>query len=299
MFDIKIGTLIPGTIAEELLPQLNPCGFETYELNFGIGPSRQDLTEHAKKVLDLLDGREISALGVYGNTLMNESVQNGVANLIKSAHLYGCNRVGIFAGADETKSVPDNIPRFKEVFEPLAKLAEDCGVKIGFENCGSGWDGGSFNIAFCPEAWELMFDAVPSDALGLEWEPCHSVINLIDPIAQARKWAPKMVHIHGKDGTVAHDVIREYGIRGVHPFAWHRTPGFGDTNWADLITVLLQSGYMGSIDIEGYHDAVHYHDMEWTAQLTSLEYLKRCRGGVTFFEGPEYKGYQGERHKNG
>ena len=54
----------------------------------------------------------------------------------------------------------------------------------------------------------------------------------------------------------------------------------------------------GSIDIEGYHDPVHYDDMEWTSQLTSLEYLKRCRGGINLFDGPtEYRGYQGKRLK--
>lgn len=74
----------------------------------------------------------------------------------------------------------------------------------------------------------------------------------------------KVVHVHGKDATVAYDVIREYGIRGIHEFAWNRTPGFGDTNWANIVTILIQNGFEGAIDIEGYHDPVHYDDMEWT-----------------------------------
>ena len=70
----------------------------------------------------------------------------------------------------------------------------------------------------------------------------------------------------------------------------------GDTNWADVFTILLYNGFKGSCDIEGYHDLVHFDDMEWTGQLTGLEYLKRCRGGLEYFYGPEKeRGYQGNR----
>ena len=298
MFDIKIGTLIPAESALTMIPKLNAVGFESYELNFNDCGALGDLSEYAKKVLDVLDGRKISALGLYANTIESEDTRRGIENLIAGAKYFDCDRVGTFAGGHPDRSVPETIPDFAKVFTPLAELAQSEGVKIGLEGCGEGWDRGCYNIAFCPEAWELIFNAVDSDALGLEWEPCHAAMQLIDPIAQLRKWGDKVVHVHGKDATVAHDVIREYGIRGIHAYAWNRTPGFGDTNWADICTILIQKGFKGSIDIEGYHDPVHYDDMEWTAQLTALDYLKRCRGGVSFFEGPEeYRGYQGKRLK--
>lgn len=296
MFDIKIGTLIPQKHAVAMIPQLNPKGFETYSLTFKKNATQEDLTEYSKKIKDVLDGREISCLGYYDNTLMDETAQKGVMNLIKSASLFNCNCIGINAGGNPELSVPEQMGQFKKVFSEIAKCAEAYNVKVGFENCGTGWKSGTENIAFGPESWELMFNEVPSDAFGLEWEPCHQVIHLVDPIPQLRKWAKKVVHVHGKDGTVAWDVLREFGDRGSHEYAWHRTPGFGDTNWTDIFTILLQSGFEGSCDIEGYHDPVHYDDMEWTAQVTSLEYLKRCRGGIEFFEGPnEYRGYQDPR----
>ena len=34
MFDIKIGTLIPAEKTAAMIPQLNPKGFESYELDF-------------------------------------------------------------------------------------------------------------------------------------------------------------------------------------------------------------------------------------------------------------------------
>ncbi|MCE2939787.1 MAG: hypothetical protein LW819_10890, partial [Fimbriimonadaceae bacterium] len=60
----------------------------------------------------------------------------------------------------------------------------------------------------------------------------------------------------------------------------HRTPGFGDTNWTDVISILRKHGWRGSIDIEGWHDPVYRDDLEMTGQVHALNYLKACRGGA-------------------
>lgn len=85
--------------------------------------------------------------------------------------------------------------------------------------------------------------------------------------------------MHGKDATVAWDIIREHGIKGKHQYCWHRHPGFGDSNWTDIISILRQSGYQGTIDIEGWHDPVYRDELELTGQVHALNYLKHCRGG--------------------
>lgn len=133
----------------------------------------------------------------------------------------------------------------------------------------------SFSLAF----WEMMFNEVPMDNIGLEWEPCHQMVSLIDPIPQLRKWVKKIFHVHGKDATIAWDIIKEYGKDGPKEFVWHRTPGFGDSNWADIISILRQGGYNGNIDIEGWHDPVYCDKLEMTGQVRALNYLKECRGG--------------------
>ena len=48
MFDIKIGTMIPGMKADSMIPQLNPKGFETYELHFENWNCDMDYHEHSK-----------------------------------------------------------------------------------------------------------------------------------------------------------------------------------------------------------------------------------------------------------
>ena len=95
------------------------------------------------------------------------------------------------------KSIPDSIPRYKKVFTPLAKRAKDEGVRIAFENC----DMGGWNIAQIPLAWDMMFDAVPSENVGLQWELCHQMVKLIDHMPQLRKYVNKIFHVHGKDAT--------------------------------------------------------------------------------------------------
>jgi sugar phosphate isomerase/epimerase len=135
-------------------------------------------------------------------------------------------------------------------------------------------------MAHCPDAWQMMFDALPLENLGLQWEPCHQMGSLVDPIPQLREWVQKIFHVHGKDATVDWNDIRTHGIRGGQPYVWHRTPGFGDSNWTDIVSILRQSKWRGSIDIEGWHDPVYRDELEMTGQVHALNYLKGCRGGA-------------------
>jgi sugar phosphate isomerase/epimerase len=125
-----------------------------------------------------------------------------------------------------------------------------------------------------------MFDALPNKNLGLEWEPCHQMVSLIDPMPQLRQWVGKIFHLHGKDATVLWDVVRSKGVHGKAQFAFHRTPGFGDSNWTDIISELRRGGFRGSIDIEGWHDPVYRGDLEMTGQVHALKHLQNCRGGA-------------------
>jgi sugar phosphate isomerase/epimerase len=284
---LRIGTLVGGGDAVRVLPQLAPHGFESYSLTFWQTTGSTDLVETAKRVKEIAAQQNavISTLNIFGNPLTgtgdNADTLASWERLIDHAHLFGTDIVGGFTGRLTDEPIDASIPKFKEVFGELTKRAADRGVKIVFENCDMGgtWERGDWNIAHNPTAWEMMFNSVPEDNIGLEWEPCHQMVSLIDPIPQLRKWVNKVFHVHGKDATIAWDIVKEYGIHGPKPFVWHRTPGFGDTNWTDIITILRQAGYSGTIDIEGWHDPVYRGDLEMTGQVHALNYLKSCRGG--------------------
>ena len=141
------------------------------------------------------------------------------------------------------------------------------------------WEKATCNIGFHPRAWEAMFEEVKQDNFGLEWEPTHQMVQLIDPVSQLRKWCHKIVHVHGKDATIDWNAVRHGGISGAETFVWHRMPGFGNTNWSDIISILRANGYEDDICIEGYHDPVYSGEWEMTGQLHALRYLKWCRGG--------------------
>lgn len=285
---LRMGTLVSGGDAVRIIPQIAEHGFESYSLTFWQTTGKTDLIETAKQVNEIVaqHGAVISSVGVFGNPLTgtgdNQDTLASWERLIDHAHLFGTDLVSGFTGRLTDRPIDESIPKFQEVFGELSRRAADRGVRIAFENCDMGgtWKTGDWNIAHNPTAWNLMFEAVPADNIGLQWEPCHQMVSLIDPIPQLRKWVHKVFNVHGKDATIAWDIVKEYGIHGPKEFVWHRTPGFGDTNWTDIITILRQAGYQGTIDIEGWHDPVYRGELEMTGQVHALNYLKRCRGGA-------------------
>ncbi|MEI6512832.1 MAG: sugar phosphate isomerase/epimerase [bacterium] len=295
---IRIGTLATGknNWTGDYLRQILPYGFESFSITFWQTLGGTDLKCLSDEIKDVITdkGAVVSSLGVFGNPLMDdamaEETRESWRQAIDNAHLFGCDIVAGFAGRIEDKPIDESMPRFAEVFGPLAKRAADKGVRIAFENCDMGgtWKTGSWNIAHNPTAWEMMFNAIPSENVGLEWEPCHQMVSLIEPIPQLSKWVKKVFHVHGKDATIMWPVMREFGVDGPRQFAYHRTPGFGDSNWTDIISILRQGGFNGSIDIEGWHDPVYKGELEMMGQVAGLNYLKRCRGGA-FVPDPQFE----------
>jgi sugar phosphate isomerase/epimerase len=306
--DIRIGTLVNrGMDSPEYIRQILPHGFESFSLTYWQTTQGIDWPRLADSIGAALgsSGAVISSLAVFGNPLEKDEKDletlKGWEEAIDNAHLFGCDIVAGFTGRLRNRPIHESIDRFKEIWSPLTERAAKKGVRLAFENCDMGgtWQSGDWNIAHNPTAWELMFDAVPADNLGLEWEPCHQLVSLIDPLPQLRQWTSRIFHVHGKDATVHWDVVRKYGVHSsvhadvalsgkrqlVPPFAYHRTPGFGDSNWTDIISDLRQAGFKGSIDIEGWHDPVYKDELEMTGQVRALNYLKQCRGG-SFVENP-------------
>jgi sugar phosphate isomerase/epimerase len=287
---IRIGTMVKATTgqAAETIGKLAGMGFESFEPYFWQSTGGQDLAELGRRCLEAIGDRDITipVIGMFGNPLEQRpedlATLQGWEACIDNAHHFGADVVAGFTGRLRGTPIPESLPRYREVWSELSRRAADRGVKIAFENCAmdGNWAAGDWNIAHNPDAWELMFNETPQSNIGLEWEPCHQLVYLIDPLPQIRKWANKFFHIHGKDATIRWDVIREHGLFGKEPCVFMRTPGFGDSNWTDIISELRLAGWSGSIDIEGWHDPVYREALEMTGQLRALDYLKACRGGA-------------------
>ncbi len=267
-----------------------PEGMACFQLIWSLkhGGGVPDLSGPASAVREAAEGRgaSISALGVYGNPLRmdaaGEAARDGLRRALLAARAFGTSVVGCFAGRIPGTPVPDSIPRFQQVFTELARIAEGEGVGLAFENClqGGNWERGDINIGFHPAAWELMFDAVPSPALGLEWEPCHLMCQLMDPLPVLDRYAGRILHVHGKDGQLNRTLLAASGTHGPDHVVRHRFPGLGDSDWTVIFQKLAAAGYQGVIDIEGGHDPVFRGDREMEGQVNALDYLKQCRAAA-------------------
>jgi sugar phosphate isomerase/epimerase len=288
LHDIRIGTLVGGGAdTVDKLKFLLPHGFESFSITFWQHLGDTQLPRLAEQVRQTLDGTGavISTIGVFGNPLetgeLDLKTLNGWEQAIDHAKDFGASIVSGFTGRVRGKKLPESIARYTEVFGRLADRAAAKGVRLAFENCAMGgdWNSGDWNIAHGPDAWQLMFEALPAAHLGLEWEPCHQMVRLTDPMPQLDDWADRIFHLHGKDATIDHQRIARYGIGSSKTWSWHRTPGFGDSDWTRIISKLRMNGFTGSIDIEGWHDPVYRNELEYTGQVHGLNHLIRCRGG--------------------
>jgi sugar phosphate isomerase/epimerase len=151
--------------------------------------------------------------------------------------------------------VEDNWPRYLEVWKPLIKFAEDNGVKVGIENCPmlftkDEWPGGK-NLATSPVIWRRMFEEIPSDSFGLNFDPSHFVWQQMDYLAAIREFGPKFFHVHAKDARLDRHKLAEVGILA-YPLQFHtpKLPGLGDVEWGRFFSALTDAGYDGPVCVE-------------------------------------------------
>ena len=205
-------------------------------------------------------GIEISSLAFYPNTMdgdLNKREAN-IAHLkkvINMSALLGVNMVTTFIGRDQTKTVEENLELFKEIWPPIIKLAEEKGVKVAIENCpmlfgADQWPGGQ-NLFTTPRLWRKMFELLPSDNFGINYDPSHFIWQQIDYIKPLYEFRDKIVHVHFKDIKLFKDKLDDVGIMG-YPldFMSPKLPGLGDVDWGKYVSALTDIGYDGYACIE-------------------------------------------------
>ncbi len=174
--------------------------------------------------------------------------------LIEIAPQLGCDVVATLSGVtpetQQSGNAEATLPAFTATFAEHARVAEGSGVKIALEN----WPGAhpyglSRNIAFSPHLWERLFDAVPSPALGLEYDPSHLVRLQIPHVAAIKRFSDRIHHVHAKDTTIRREVLEEVGTTGQ---GWWRysIPGRGEVDWNGVFAALREIGYDGPVCIE-------------------------------------------------
>lgn len=287
---MRIGFMLGYFIGKETQERVDFAvknGFKSCELaaepNVGFFPGDTDWEAKAEEVAAYFKSRDIriSCLGTfYYNNMQPDLLEYGkerVRNSIILAEKMGVPAISGFSGRIVDKSLEESLPVFKEIWGEHAKFAEDHNVKIAFENCPMGQNSVpayGCNMMSTPALWEMAFDAVPSDALGLEWDPSHLIGMHIDPIENLRKFGKKVHHVHAKDAHINWDIVRKYGMWH-SPSVEHCFPGLGDTNWGLAIKELIRQGYTSDLNIEGWHDGVFGGSREDEGLIISLKHLEQ------------------------
>jgi len=205
-------------------------------------------------------GVGISSLGYYPNPLSADEEEASVAaahitKLIKVSADMGIGLVTTFIGRDPAKNVEDSLDAFEKVWAPIIKLAEEKKVKVDIENCPmlftrDEWPGGK-NLMAAPYLWKEIFSRIPSDHLGLNYDPSHLYLIGADHIRPIYDFAEKIFHVHFKDLRIYPEKVNFYG-RFAYPALWHspKIPGLGEIDFGAMISALNDIKYNGYACIE-------------------------------------------------
>ncbi len=256
------------------------------------GVTHIDVTDLSKKKMDEIhntleqNGVTISGLGYYPNLLEadRKNADRYIAHIkkvIDAAGRLGLENVNTFIGRDHLSSIEDNFRRFRKVWPGIVKYAEKRGVKIGIENCpmfftNDEWPGGK-NLASSPAIWRRMFDEIPSDNFGLNYDPSHLVWQFMDYIRPIYEFKERIFHVHIKDAKLMREKLNDVGILAT-PLSFHspKLPGLGDVDWGKFFSALTDIGYDGAACVEvedrSYEGSLQ---MRKKSLVQSREYLKQ------------------------
>ncbi len=203
---------------------------------------------------------DISALAFYPN-VMEEDEEKRQANIshlkkvIDASAVLGVHLVTTFIGRDQTKTVEENLELVKEIWPPILAHAEEKDVRIAIENCPmlfgrEQWPGGQ-NLMTSPANWEKIFEILPNENLGINYDPSHFVWQMMDYIKPLYQFRNKIFHVHYKDIKLYEDELKKVGTMA-YPLDYMspKLPGLGDVNWGKYVSALTDIGYDGFTCIE-------------------------------------------------
>ena len=222
-----------------------------------------DLTdEDVRHILDTCERKKvsISSLAYYPNPMDANPEKRAAAiahlrRVIAASHRLGVNLVTTFLGRDQYRTVEENLELAKEIWPPILEEAKALGVKVAIENCPmlfgpDQWPGGQ-NIITTPAIWRRVFEILPYDNLGLNFDPSHFVWQMMDYIRPIYEFRDRLFHIHFKDIKLYAEKLAQAGTMA-YPLDYMspKLPGLGDVDWGRYVSALTDVGYNGFACIE-------------------------------------------------
>jgi sugar phosphate isomerase/epimerase len=197
-------------------------------------------------------------------TAIDAAIDNGVTKLFT-----------VLYPPDASKGRAANFARLKETFGPVVSHLEQRGAKLAIE----GWPGGGPHygaLAVTPETVRAVFEAFPSEAVCLNYDPSHLIRIGVDYLRFLREFGSRVVHVHGKDAIFETEALYLHGNLGptfgrAKRFGedwWRYTiPGEGLADWSKICAELDSIGYEGfiSVELEDFR-----YDGSWEAESEGL-----------------------------
>lgn len=230
-------------------------GFGALEIAVGPGSSHIDPTDFPDSAVSNVRGLvqrtgvRISSLAFYTNMTEADPAKRRInsENLkktIDASHELGVSVVCTLAGMpvgnkDRMQTIEEDC---EAVFHPLVEYASEKGIKIALEN----WF--ATNIQNLSH-WERLFEVVPHENFGLNFDPSHLLWQQIDYIEAVDRFSRRIFHTHAKDTEIREDKLR---LLGNQSKGWWRyvIPGYGRVRWGEYIAALKSVKYDGVLSIE-------------------------------------------------
>jgi sugar phosphate isomerase/epimerase len=160
----------------------------------------------------------------------------------------------LLRGTDWTANARYVAPAFRE----LADRAAQAGVELHIE--GPHLEMLTWNLRTTLD----FLDVVGQDNLHVTMDPSHIVVADEDPVEVTRTLAPRIRHVHIRDGAGASPVV---------------VPGLGEIDWPGFVRVLRENDYSGPMMIELCQDESEDYDTSNARFLTdtrfSLDFMRK------------------------
>ena len=290
---MKLGFITRYT--KERVEFAGKAGFECLEVNADKGSALDLDTITDKRIEEIMEvfqnnKVEFSTIQCVPNHLEGDPVKrkennNYFKKALRMCKKFGTDVVMTNAWANDQISPEENFKVYRDVFTEFAKVAEDEGVRIAVENCPHwvGYPTVVGNISFSPEMWDMMFELVPSKAIGLEYDPSHLYWLGIDYVKVIRDYGDRIYMCHAKDAEIMKDKLDKYGIIGKQigkssewDVGWwrYRIPGWGKIDWKEIFKALNDIKFNKSMVIE-HEDPVFGGQRTDEGLKLGLRYLRQ------------------------
>ncbi|MBS3735468.1 MAG: sugar phosphate isomerase/epimerase [Phycisphaerae bacterium] len=178
-----------------------------------------------------------------------------------AAYVEACAAVGVknffcvMLPEDPSRERRENFAWMVESFGQLAATLAQARARVVIE----GYPGPG---ALCctPADCRALFEALPTAAMGLNYDPSHLVRLGIDPLRFVREFADRVGHVHAKDTERLDERRYDLGTGQPPTFAdtlpyggnhWrYCIPGHGCIRWTAALEVLVDAGYDGCVCVE-------------------------------------------------